>query len=103
MTNSRFDIDKPFTLGMAIALLIIHNGIAFIKLFLNEYCPKCINKKARIKLRINIGNKASKSDLPITGNFCLFNSNSREPSSTISISPIVPKMGKIDVRFGISR
>lgn len=34
--------------------------------------------------------------------FFLFNSNSNEPSRTISINPMVPRTGNIVVRFGIS-
>jgi hypothetical protein len=41
-------------------------------------------------------------DFPIIGSFFLLNSNSNEPSRTISISPRVPRIGKIAVRFGIS-
>lgn len=36
------------------------------------------------------------------GNFFLFNSNSKEPSSTISINPIVPRTGNTVAKLGIS-
>ena len=48
-----------------------------------------------------IGKKASNEDFPTKGNLDLFNSNSSEPSKTINISPIVPKIGRIGVRSGI--
>ena len=53
------------------------------------------------KLKIKIGKKAIKEVLPTKGNLLLFNSNSKEPSSTINIKPMVPNMGKIGVRSGI--
>jgi hypothetical protein len=40
-------------------------------------------------------------EIPISGNYDVFNSSSREPSKTIRINPIVPKIGKIVVRSGI--
>jgi hypothetical protein len=40
-------------------------------------------------------------DLKIKGSFDLLISNSNEPSNTIRIKPIVPKIGNIGFKFGI--
>ena len=47
------------------------------------------------------GIKATIEDLRIKGSFDLFISNSKEPSKTIRIKPIVPKIGSIGFKFGI--
>ena len=39
-------------------------------------------------------------DLKINGSFFLLISNSNEPSKTMRINPIVPKIGKIGFKFG---
>ena len=49
-----------------------------------------------------IGINATKDDFPTKGNLDFVSSNSNEPSRTININPIVPKIGKTEVKFGIS-
>ncbi len=44
---------------------------------------------------------ASNEEFLMTVNFDLSSSNSKEPSSTIKINPIVPNTGSIGVKFGI--
>lgn len=48
-----------------------------------------------------IGSRATMKDFFTNENFEGFNSSSREPSNTIRINPIVPKIGKIGLRLGI--
>jgi len=48
-----------------------------------------------------MGIKAIAEYFAIFGSLDLFNSNSREPSKTIKIKPIVPKNGKTGERLGI--
>ena len=48
------------------------------------------------------GIKANREDFRTNGNFERVSSNSKEPSKTIKINPIVPKMGKTEVELGIS-
>jgi hypothetical protein len=50
---------------------------------------------------MTIGRKARRDDFLTIGSLERVNSSSKEPSNTIKINPIVPKMGKIDVRLGI--
>ena len=52
------------------------------------------------KLIISKGINATNEDLKIKGSFNLLISNSNEPSKTMRISPIVPKIGKIGFKFG---
>jgi hypothetical protein len=47
------------------------------------------------KLIISNGINATIEDLKIKGSFDLLISNSNEPSKTMRINPIVPKIGKI--------
>ena len=47
------------------------------------------------KLITSNGINATIEDLRIKGSFDLFISNSNEPSKTMRINPIVPKIGKI--------
>ena len=57
---------------------------------------------AKPKLIIIIGMKATKDDFLTKGNLDRVSSSSNEPSKTININPIVPKIGRTDVKFGIS-
>ena len=58
-------------------------------------------KKERIKARAIIGNKETMKDFLMSEALDLFSSNSSEPSKTMSINPIVPKIGRSEVRSGI--
>lgn len=46
----------------------------------------------------SIGGKAPVNDFLTSQNLDLLSSSSKEPSRTIKISPIVPKMGRIGVK-----
>ena len=48
------------------------------------------------------GIKAIKADFFTKGSLDRVSSNSNEPSKTIKINPIVPKIGSTEVKFGIS-
>jgi hypothetical protein len=50
---------------------------------------------------MTIGRNAKRDDFLTMGSLERVNSSSNEPSKTIKIKPIVPKMGSIDVRLGI--
>ena len=99
-TNSRNRGGRPFTVGIAMALLITQRGIAFARLSLKVLLPKYWNKPARINARAKIGRVPPRSDLMIRGFVELFNSSSRAPSRTIRIKPIVPRIGKIGPKLG---
>ena len=101
MINSLFFESKFWALGIAIALLIIAKGIAFASPILNVVFPKYWKAKASPKLNNNIGRNAIRDVFPTKGNFDLLSSNSNEPSKTISINPIVPKIGKDVDKSGI--
>ena len=45
---------------------------------------------------------AINEDFFTKGNFERVSSNSKDPSKTIKISPIVPKIGRTEVKLGIS-
>lgn len=47
-----------------------------------------------------IGKSAPKNDFNIKPVFDLFSSSSSEPSNTINIKPMVPNIGRIEVRSG---
>ena len=47
-----------------------------------------------------MGKNAMSDVLPTKANLLLFNSNSKEPSNTIRIKPIVPNIGSIGVKSG---
>ena len=51
---------------------------------------------------MTIGRQAIIDVVFTKGSLDLVSSNSNEPSSTIKIKPIVPKIGKTEVKFGIS-
>lgn len=57
---------------------------------------------AKPKLIKIIGMNAINDDFFTKGNFDRVSSNSKDPSKTIKISPMVPKMGNTEVRLGIS-
>jgi len=59
-------------------------------------------KYANAKLMIMMGINATRDDFLTNGSFERVSSSSNEPSKTIKISPIVPKIGRTDVKFGIS-
>jgi hypothetical protein len=85
---------------MAIALLITQNGMALVKLFLSPKFPTYLKANARRNAKAIIGIKAQKKDFLINPNLVLLSSSSNEPSSTIKISPIVPKTGRTDEKLG---
>lgn len=58
-------------------------------------------KKAIKKDNKRIGMNDPHMDLLMSPTFDGCNFNSREPSSTIKINPIVPNMGNTGCRFGI--
>ena len=99
--NSLLNGDKFRTLGIAMALLIIQNGIALVRLSLNPKPPKYSNANANPKAMPAIVNIAPKKDFRISFSFDLFSSSSRDPSRTIKISPIVPKTGRIVENSGV--
>ena len=99
--NSLFRAIKFLELGIAIALLIIANGIELINPLLNVEPPKRQKEYAKPKLISSIWKIAIKEDFLIIFNLDLFNSNSKEPSNTININPIVPKIGNIGIKLGI--
>lgn len=86
---------------MAMALLIIHNGTALINRVLNGTSEIREKKKAIKKESSRIGMKDPKIDFFINPTFDGCSFNSREPSSTIKINPIVPRMGNTGCRLGI--
>lgn len=53
-----------------------------------------------IKLNKSMGINAIKADLLIKLKFSFLISNSKEPSSTININPMVPIIGRTDSKFG---
>jgi hypothetical protein len=86
--------------GIAIALLMTAKGMAFVKLSLNEESAYTPNNAAIIKDNASMGSNAPRKDFFMRLIFDLFNSNSSTPSSTIRISPRVPKTGRNVERFG---
>ena len=88
-------------LGIAIALLIIHNGTAFIKSVLKGTSDIREKKKAIKNDSRSIGINDPQIDLLISPTFEACNFNSRDPSSTIKIKPMVPRMGNTGCRLGI--
>jgi len=88
-------------LGIAMALLIIANGIALINPILKVVPPKYWNAHASPMPIKSIWKIDSNEDFETTVSLDLFSSSSNEPSRTISISPTVPKTGRTGVRFGI--
>lgn len=83
------------------ALLIIAKGMALANAILKDTPPKYWKAQASAILKTSNGTNAKKEDLWITVSLDLLISNSNEPSNTIKIKPIVPKIGKIGFRFGI--
>ena len=51
---------------------------------------------------IIIGKNAIIDDFLTKGNLDFVSSNSKDPSKTIRISPMVPKIGKTEVKLGMS-
>ena len=86
---------------MAMALLIMHNGTALIKSVLKGTSDIREKKKAIKNDNRSMGINAPQMDLLISPTFDACNFNSREPSSTIKIKPIVPRIGNTGCRFGI--
>ena len=85
------------------ALLMMQKGIALIRLILNEVFPKYWNIKASNNAIPIIENNAPNKDFLTSAIFDLLKSNSKEPSSTMRIRPIVANMGRSLEKSGISK
>ena len=90
-----------FALGMAMELLITASGTMFARETLKSYPPISLMAKAPKNEKASMGKSATANDFFTSESFDLFSSSSREPSSTINISPMVPSIGNACVRFGI--
>ena len=88
-------------LGIAIALLIIHKGTAFMSNVLKGTSDINEKKKAIKNDSRSIGIKEPNMDFLMSPVFDGCNFNSKDPSSTIKIKPIVPKIGSTGCKFGI--
>ena len=81
------------TLGIAMALLMIQKGMVLIRLSRSEYFPIIINISA-INIDVtSMGINAPRNDLFISLIFDLLKLSSKEPSSTMRMSPMVPNTG----------
>jgi hypothetical protein len=87
---------------MAMALLMMQNGSTLMRQVLSGYPLIYWSPYANTNAAANMGRTAPRNDLITTQNFERFKVNSREPSNTITISPIVPKTGSTADKDGIS-
>ena len=85
---------------MAIALLIMANGMELIRQVLKSAPSQYCKNSASRNERVIIGRKAATNDLVINSNFRLFISSSSDPSITTSISPREPRIGNITLKSG---
>ena len=99
--NSLLLANKCAALGMAIALLMIANGIALANPFFNGTPSYCCSIYAIPNASINIGINAITAAFPMTFNLDALNSSSKDPSRTIRINPMVPSKGSVGARSGI--
>ena len=92
-TNSLFFVISPVAEGIATALLIIDNGIAYItELGYERPITFSKNRLTKIILITSI-TKAAKKPFTIISVFSFLISNSNAASRTISINPMVPRTG----------